>query len=284
MYRKTSFFLLLILLTGCLQLKSNPTSVHLHIDQNVNDFETALENLDYTLLKKLLAEELTLNYETVNKDDLNKILQLLGDYDLIDKAILTELQRTMSDNRVIIDAELYLELIKNQEKLVDTKTLSIIIENLGTKWTGDRWLITSITYYAGENYQYVNPAIDPDEILERLSHVLKTKTYLELPDLLSYTLITSDGTAVNYYRNNQQFIGLLANDLKDIKVTAAEFTNRYFSLEPQGIEIKTDLEATFEVGGITKTGQVTITLTVIEIPEGLVINRLFYPGKFFGLL
>ena len=127
----------------------------MHIDQNVNDFETALENLDYTLLK-LLAEELTLNYETVNKDDLNKILQLLSDYDLIDKAILTELQRTMSDNRVI-DAELYLELIKNQEKLVDTKTLSIIIENLGTKWTGDRWLITSITYYAGENYQYVNP-------------------------------------------------------------------------------------------------------------------------------
>ena len=43
---------------------------------------------------------------------------------------------------------------------------------------------------------------------------------------------------------------------------------------------KTDLEATFEMGGITKTGQVTITLTVIEIPEGLVINRLFYPGKF----
>ena len=77
-----------------------------------------------------------LDWETVSKDDLDKIIAFIGDYDEIEKAVLTELGRSILDGSVVVDAELYLELIKNQEKYIQTKTFSIVFENFGTKWTG----------------------------------------------------------------------------------------------------------------------------------------------------
>ncbi len=286
MYSKKILVILLIalLFSGCYKLKPEPTTVDTYIEQNINDFETALEELDYEKLQRLLADELMLDFESISKNDLDKIIQFLGDFDSIDTAILTELERSILDNMVVIDAELYLELIKNQEKYVDTKTLNIIIENLGNKWTGDKWLITSIISYTSGNYQYRNPAVDPDELLNRFSDILLNKAFYELPDLLAYTLVTSDGTTVNYYRNNQQFIALLSNDIKGITINAAVFENRHFSLEPGGIQTTADLEVTLVIDGIEQNKSVSVTFTFIEIPEGLVINRLFYRQKFFGLL
>lgn len=275
---------IMLLFSGCFNLKPESPTVDAYIEQNINDFETALKELDYEKLQELLADELMLDYESISKNDLDKIIEFFGDFDTIDTAVLTELERSILDNTVVIDAELYLELIKNQEKYIDTKTLNIIIENLGNKWTGDKWLIKSIISYTSGNYQYRNPAVNPDELLDRFSDIILNKAFYELPDLLAYTLVTSDGTTVNYYRNNQQFIALLSNDVKDITINAVSFQNRHFSLEPSGIQAAADLEVTLVIDGIEQSKSTPMTFTLIEIPEGLVINRLLYKQKFFGLL
>lgn len=283
--RKIFILLMIVIpLVGCYQLKPEPTSVDTYIEQNISDFESALENLNYEKLQELLADDLIIDWESVNKDDLDKLIEFIGDYDSIDTAILTELERSISDNTIVIDAELYLELIKNQEQYSDTRLINIIIENLGDKWTGDKWLITSLITYTNEEYIYQDPAAEPNELLDRFADALLNKAFNELPDLLAYTVVTTNGTAVNYYRNNQQFIALLANDMQELDLVDIAFENRDFTLDPNGILVTTDLIVTYSTAGNTITDSQTIDITILEIPAGIVINRLFYASKFFGFI
>jgi len=270
-------------LSGCYRLKPQPLTTAQIIDEQVDQFESAIGKLDYAKLQKLLADQLVVDWETVSKEDLDKIIAFIGDYDEIEKAILTELSRSILDGNVVIDAELYLELIKNQEKFTQTKTFSIVFENFGTKWTGDRWLITSlITYQSGE-YAYQNPAVDPDELLDRFAECLLAKAFADLPDLLSYTIVASHDTSVTYYRNNQQFIALLANDLKGIELSELTLANRQIILQPTALQVTADLHATFELNGQMVSKSTTVTFSCLEIPGGLVISRISYTPRFFGL-
>lgn len=271
-------------LGGCYRLKPEPVSTGQIIDQQMDDLETALNNIDLTKLQELLAEELILDWEAISRSDLEKIIAAIGDGGEIETAVLTEISRSIFDGSVIIDAELYLELIKNQEKYEQTKNLSIIFENLGNKWTGDMWLITSIISYRSGEYKYQNPAVDPDELLNRFAESLLNKAFYDLPDLLAYTVVATHSTSVNYYRNNQQFIALLANDMQEIELSDLKFVDRHFTIEPTAIQATADLIVTLKINGQWVNKSTPVTFTLLEIPEGLVISRLSYHPKFFGLL
>ena len=145
-------------LSACYKLKPEPLTTAQIIDEQVNEFESALNDLDYAKLKELLADQLMLDWESVSKEDFDKIIAFIGDIDDIETAVLTEISRSILDGNVIIDAELYLELIRNQEKYTKTKTFSIFFEYFGTKWYGDVWLITSMISYSDE-YQYQDPRL-----------------------------------------------------------------------------------------------------------------------------
>ncbi len=268
-------------LSACYKLKPEPLTTAQIIDEQVNEFESALNDLDYAKLKELLADQLMLDWESVSKEDFDKIIAFIGDIDDIETAVLTEISRSILDGNVIIDAELYLELIRNQEKYTKTKTFTIIFENFGTKWTGDLWLITSMISYSDE-YQYQDPAVDPDELLDRFAGCLLEKDFAELRDLLSYTIVASHGTSVTYYRNNQQFIALLANDLQNIELSELTLTNRRYLPDPTAIVVTVDLHASFTINGQAVDKSTTITVSCLEILEGLVICRISYPPRFFG--
>lgn len=278
-------FVLLCTLTfaGCYRLKPELLSTAQIIDGQVEELESALGKLDYAKLQELLADQLILDWETVSKDDLDKIIAFIGDYDEIEKAVLTELGRSILDGSVVVDAELYLELIKNQEKYIQTKTFSIVFENFGTKWTGDRWLITSMISYTSGEYQYKNPAVDPDELLDRFAECLLAKSFADLPDLLAYTIVASHGSSVTYYRNNHQFIALMANDLQGIELTELRFANRQYTMHQAALQVTADLEAVFVLKGETVSKSTPVSFFCLDIQGGLVISRIEYTPRFFGL-
>ena len=279
-------FILILLcalgLSGCYRLKPQPPSTAQVIVEQVNDFESALIELDYAKLQELLADQLNLDWQTISKEDIDKIIAFIGDFDEIETAVLTELTRSILDDNVIIDAELYLELIKNQQKYTETKNFTLIFENFGTKWTGDRWLITSMISYQSGDHQYQNPAVDPDELLDRFAQCLLTKAFADLPDLLAYTVVATHGTSVTYYRNNQQFIAFLANDLQGIELTELTLTNREYIVHPTALQVTADLNAAFKVDGQSVQKSTSVTISCVEIPQGLVINRISYTPRFFG--
>lgn len=288
MFRSKSLVLIIVSvclgLSGCYRVKPEPVPTSKIIDQQIEELEAALNDLDFEKLQELLAEHLILDWESINSSDLEKVAAFIGDYDEIETAVLTEISRSILEGRIIIDAELYLELIKNHEKLQETKNLSIVFENLGTKWTGDMWLITSIISYNSGEYQYQNPAADPDELLDRLAENLLNKTFYNLPDLLAFTVVATHGTTVNYYRNNQQFIALLANDMQELELSDLRLLNRHYTIQSSAIQAAADLTAAIKIDGQWVDKSVAVTFTLVEIPGGLVINRISYPPNFFGLL
>lgn len=274
---------LCLLFTGCFGVKPEPLSAETQVNEKLDQFTSALEELDYEALKKLLADQLTVDWQTIDKNDIDQILEIFGDYEDIENAILTVLQRTSVDNTVVIDAELYLDLIKNQEKYSEVHKINLILENQGTKWTGDLWLITSILHYNEGQYQYKNAATDPTDLLDRFEQAVKDKAFHELRELLSYTIMTTDGKTINYFRNNQQFIALLNHDLAQITISDLTITDRSQKLVNGSIQVDANLNTTTIVNNETTTRSQNVTITLGEIPEGLVITSLTYIPHFFGL-
>ena len=61
-----------------LQTETAAPSTAQVIDEQVNEFESALIELDYAKLQELLADQLNLDWQTISKEDIDKIIAFIG--------------------------------------------------------------------------------------------------------------------------------------------------------------------------------------------------------------
>ncbi len=275
--------------TGCFGVKPVPLTADEQVNQVLEDLEqtvSSLDQVDENELKKLFADEIELDSEIISNEEIERIKQyFVNDGEEIVKLIVTENNRiTTQDGFVVIDAELYVELLRNNEVYIDINTIHLTMQNLGTKWTGDRWVITRILRYFDSTFTYTNPAMSVNELLTRFSDYFQAKSFNSLRELLAHTVIAADGTSVNYYRNNSLFVAVLHEDFSNVTVNEFALSSPLYTMYPDQIIVDAILDISITYNHQVISDSMHIRLAVISIPEGLVISRLTYSSRVFGVL
>ncbi len=258
-----------VLMTGCYQLKPTPLSNHEQVDQVLADLESSLKTGDAETLDPILDEQLE---------------DFIGSFDDVQDAEIVERSRTSTDTHIIVDADLYLQLIKDQELYTDVSNIEISIEKTGDKWTGEQWIITGITRQLDSTYVYQNPATNGMELVDRFIDSIGSNSFLKLRDLFAETIIIPTETSVYYYSNNLLFIAVLEDDFNEVTINECRLENVTYSLDQDRIQVTGDLILDLTYNSQQFEDTVALSLGIIEIPEGLVINRISYTRRAFGLL